>query len=188
MDGPGTEFRASDRILTVSNAVSFLRLLLAFPTSIAISNGEKELALALMLMAYFSDLLDGYIARKTNTISEWGKIIDPLADKIFVGIVIIVMFIEGIIPLWFFLVVVSRDVMIFFGGVIVKRQLDFVLPSNWWGKATVLIISITLFLCVLGVSHDILVLGMGVSSALGAISLFVYASRLATLLKNSDVS
>jgi CDP-diacylglycerol--glycerol-3-phosphate 3-phosphatidyltransferase len=188
MDVPGAEFRTSDRILTVSNAVSFLRLLLALPVSITIINGERTLALILMLSAYFSDLLDGFIARKTNTVSEWGKIIDPLADKIFVGIVILVMFSKGMIPLWFLLVVALRDLIIFFGGILVKRRFDVVLPSNWWGKAAVLIISITLFLAVIGVSHDVFVLSMGASSVLGAISLFVYTARLAGIMKRSEVS
>lgn len=183
MDAPAAEFRTSDKVLTVSNAVSALRLVLAWPVATAIAHGEKETALILMLVAYFSDLLDGFIARKTNTVSEWGKIIDPLADKLFVATVVIVMFEIGILPLWFFLVIVIRDMIIFLAGIWVKKKLSLILPSNWWGKAAVLAVSVTLFLCVLGVSHDVFVLSMGISSSLCAISLFVYAKRLVILQK-----
>ena len=67
----------------------------------------------LALMAYISDLLDGYIARKRNEITEWGKILDPLADKIFVGLTCIALLSIGQLSIWYIALVIGRDVLIF---------------------------------------------------------------------------
>ena len=91
-----------------------------------------------------SDSLDGYIARKRNEITELGKIIDPLADKLSIIIIAITIVLQGLIPLWFVLVIVSRDIIIFFGGIFIKLRNKIVLPSNRVGKISVFIIGLTL--------------------------------------------
>jgi cardiolipin synthase (CMP-forming) len=97
-----------------------------------------------MILMYITDLLDGYLARKLNQISELGKIIDPLADKIAVGAIAIMMFFNGLIPLWFILIVVMRDVLILIFGLILQRKKKIVLMSNYPGKIAVLTIGIAL--------------------------------------------
>jgi len=97
-----------------------------------------------MIAMYLTDLLDGYLARKLNQISELGKIIDPLADKIAVGAIAILMFLKGLIPLWFIVVVLLRDLLILTFGLILKRKKKIVLMSNYPGKIAVLTIGLAL--------------------------------------------
>lgn len=104
----------------------------------------KYIVLSIMILMYITDLLDGYLARKLNQISELGKIIDPLADKIAVGAIAIMMFFNGLIPLWFILVVILRDLLILVFGLILKRKKKIVLMSNYPGKIAVLTIGIAL--------------------------------------------
>jgi CDP-diacylglycerol--glycerol-3-phosphate 3-phosphatidyltransferase len=136
-----------------------------------------------MVVAYLSDLLDGFVARKTGTVSEWGKVIDPLADKIFVIVAIIALYVNSYVETWYFLLIILRDALIFFVGIWAQRKLGVVLPSNGWGKAAVLTISLTLFLSVIGVSYDVLLLSVVASSGLAVLSVVMYGIRLASLLR-----
>jgi len=93
---------------------------------------------------YVTDLLDGYLARKLNQVSELGKIIDPVADKLVVCTIAIMMFISGLIPLWFIVIVVLRDVLILLFGLILKQKKKIVLMSNYPGKIAVFTIGLAL--------------------------------------------
>jgi CDP-diacylglycerol--glycerol-3-phosphate 3-phosphatidyltransferase len=93
---------------------------------------------------WLTDILDGYFARRRNEVSELGKIIDPVADKVSIVTITLVMVLTDIIPLWFFLVIMSRDILILSGGMVVKRKTGKVLQSNIIGKLAVFIIGFTL--------------------------------------------
>lgn len=179
------EFRASDKTLTLSNSISFFRILLAGPTVFFLLQGDLLYTGSMMVLAYITDLADGYIARKTNTITEFGKAIDPLADKIYVSALVIAMVSKQMVPLWFVLIVIGKDVLTLAGILIVHKRIDAVLPSNYWGKSAILLTIICLFLAICGVSQDILVFGWVASSALLVISLAIYAIRALKLMKSA---
>ncbi|MCL4280190.1 MAG: CDP-alcohol phosphatidyltransferase family protein, partial [Ignavibacteriaceae bacterium] len=101
-----------------------------------------------------TDILDGYLARKLNQITEFGKIIDPLADKVLVVFVVFNLFLIGDIPEYYFYLIVARDFLILIGGLIVSKKLGKVLPSDYLGKATVLAISFTLLMILLNVDRQ----------------------------------
>ena len=145
-------------IFTISNLVSLFRLLLVIPTIYFLSQiGEHEefriVVIILFFIAYLSDLLDGFLARKFNEITEFGKIIDPLADKIFVIGVILQLYISGEITHFYFWIVLLRDVIIIIGGLIVSKTIGKVLPSNLLGKITVASIAVFLLAVIIGVKE-----------------------------------
>lgn len=136
--------------LYISNLLSLLRIVLVLPLIYLIVSGGNKTAVIIILVAMFvSDLLDGFLARKLNQVSELGKIIDPLADKAAVVSVVIVLFLLGRIETWFFIVVVARDVLILLFGLYLKSKNKVVLMSNYPGKIAVLSIGIIILLCVL---------------------------------------
>ncbi len=102
----------------------------------------RYILLSLYILVYLTDIADGYFARKFNQISELGKIIDPLADKILVILVVAYLYYYEIIPAYYFWIIILRDLIIFIGGIIVSKKIGKVLPSNYLGKATVLSIGI----------------------------------------------
>jgi cardiolipin synthase (CMP-forming) len=102
----------SDRVLTVPNVLSALRLA-SVPVFIWLFATDREnAAVVLFGVAACTDFFDGYIARRLNQVSEIGKLLDPLADRIFIVALAIALVLRDVLPLWLFLVIVVRDASI----------------------------------------------------------------------------
>lgn len=140
-------------ILTVSNFLSFIRLLIALPLWFLldeIGNSNASLTVIILaVVAIITDYLDGYFARRRNEITELGKIIDPIADKVVVAVVATKLFVLGRIPSYFFFIIVGRDILIFLGGILLSSRLGKVLPSNMLGKTAVTVLAFLLILIIL---------------------------------------
>ena len=145
-------------IYTSSNLLSFLRLLMAIPFWILVGNlnepGIRYVVATLAIIGAVTDVLDGYLARKYNEVTELGKIIDPLADKVAIGAIVIRLFLIGEIPDYYFYLIIGRDILIFLGGIFVTKKIGRVLPSNMLGKITVSFIGIVILLIFLSVNRD----------------------------------
>lgn len=90
-------------------------------------------ALAVFIIASVTDFLDGYIARKYNMISNFGKFMDPLADKLLVCSALICLLALGRINVFLVLVIIARDFIIS-GFRLVASDKDVVIAANMWGK------------------------------------------------------
>ena len=130
-----------DRIMTLANSISISRILLAFPLVYILnvfSLETQEMAYAvwgIILLIVFTDFLDGYVARKTDQITNFGKIIDPVADKICLVVVLTFLIFEYKLPfLFFFLLLSIRDVYLIIIGVYLINMQAEVFQSNWTGK------------------------------------------------------
>ena len=146
------------KIFNASNFLSFIRLLLIIPAWIAFNNFDvtfyRYSVAAIGIIAAITDSMDGYLARKLNQITEFGKIIDPLADKVLIAFVVINLFLLHEIPEYYFYLIVGRDLLILLGGIIVSKKIGKVLPSDYLGKATVLAVSFVLLTILLNVSRE----------------------------------
>jgi len=96
----------------------------------------------LIVYAVISDYLDGLVARKTNTISEVGKMIDPISDKLCAGALFIYTVWLGWVPLWFLIFFIIRDVLILTGSTFIKVKYGKVAMSTMSGKISVNVISL----------------------------------------------
>ena len=148
------KFKFKD-VNTVSNYISLLRVFLALPLFLFVDKFEisytyRLLAFSMCILAFITDILDGYLARKLNQISEFGKIIDPLADKLCIILIVIKLFAAGYIPDYYFYIIVLRDLLIFTGGIFITKKIGFVLPSNMLGKVTVVTIGFFIIGVILG--------------------------------------
>ena len=142
-----------ERLFTISNGISLLRIL-ALPFLLqALALPYEEGLVRTIFLAIFiaaTDVLDGFAARRLGQVSELGKVIDPLADKICVGTVSIWLYLYRGLPLWIVLLVIGRDVLIVLGGIILARRTRIVIPSNWLGRLTTLTLALTLFAYIVG--------------------------------------
>ncbi len=178
-----------EEIATPSNFLSLLRLVMAIPLWYLFDylgvSGMRIIIFSVCILAALTDVLDGYLARKLNQVTEFGKIIDPLADKAAVAVIIIKLFTIGEIPLYYFMMIVVRDILIFMGGIFVSQRLGKVLPSNVLGKITVINIGIVILLIVLGIPGDsyVFLSLYGLSIILIVVSFIAYVIRAMEFLK-----
>lgn len=136
----------------ISNFLSLFRLALVVPISILLmgsTNIERLFAVLIGIVAIVSDGLDGYFARKYNQVTDFGKIVDPLADKILIASVGLICVIKDFVPLWFFVVLITRDLLILMGGLYLKNKKRIVPQSNVLGKVTAAVIAFYLLISIL---------------------------------------
>ncbi|MEX0649067.1 MAG: CDP-alcohol phosphatidyltransferase family protein [Balneolaceae bacterium] len=136
----GKKVLVRDDIFTWSNLVSFTRVLVAFPVIyLHIQNDYQINTTISILVVYgaFSDYLDGLVARWRNEISEMGKVLDPVADKLMAFFLFIYTVWLGWIPVWYFALGVTRDLLIMAGSAHIKKKRGKVAMSIMSGKVSV---------------------------------------------------
>lgn len=126
----------SDRVLTLPNILSALRLLgvPVFLWLILVPEADGW-AIVLLVVSGFTDWLDGYLARRWNQITRVGQLLDPIADRLYILATLIGLLLRGIVPWWFVVILLSRDVVM--AGVlwVLKRRDVVGLPVHFLGKA-----------------------------------------------------
>lgn len=115
--------------------LSILRLVLVPVFLLLLLFDQFIWALIVLAFASFTDWLDGQIARKFNQITSLGKILDPAADRLFIFATLIGLTLQGIIPIWFAIVIVLRDVLLLIGTPILASYGYGPLPVHFLGKA-----------------------------------------------------
>lgn len=122
----------------VPNTLTVIRFLLIPVLIILALQGDYIGTAIIFTISGITDILDGYIARKFKLISDFGKLMDPLADKSTQISILTVLVIQEIIPFWILLVVILKEVLMIAGASFLYGK-DFVVSSKWFGKlATVL--------------------------------------------------
>ena len=176
-------------IFYIPNLLSILRILLIFPTAYLMLKGidiYKTGIIILFFILWISDLLDGLTARKFNQVSELGKIIDPVADKAAIITFAIIIFFSGRLFLWYFILIIARDLLIATFGLFLTKKFKITLMSNYPGKIAVLSIGIILLLSVINIEllNNKLSFLYIVSTIIIIYSLIIYFKRFLQTLKN----
>ncbi len=170
---------------TLSNILSITRGVLVIPMTYALWNSQSMAVIILCVTAVITDILDGYFARKFKQETESGRILDPLFDKVFVGAMVVVLAILGKVPTWFLASVILRDVLIFTGGMYIKKRNGYVLPSNYPGKIAVVCISLTLLGFALDWDTQWTLYLQWLSMAAMIVSLGIYTRRFISVLNSN---
>src|SRR5215210_1001386 len=119
-----------DRVFTVPNALSLLRLFMV-PVVVALLLARADvLGAAFFLLAAATDFLDGRLARRAGP-TRLGQILDPLADRLMLSSVAVVLAVRGLLPVWAVAILVGRDLLALVGSLVVGSKIRV----NWVGKA-----------------------------------------------------
>jgi cardiolipin synthase len=146
----------SDRVLTVPNALSVLRLF-GVPLFLWLALGPKADGWAIVVLAIssFTDWLDGKLARLLHQTSRVGQLLDPAADRLYIVATLIALSVRDIIPWWLAGVLVARDVALLgFIPVLKRHGYGPALPVHYLGKAGTFNLLYALPLLLLGDGHE----------------------------------
>jgi len=174
---------------TFANGLSALRLMLAYPIGVLLGRSDdagRTWLFALIALAALTDFLDGVAARRLGNVTDVGKILDPLADKIVVGTMAVLLTLHGLIPAWFVGVVVGRDLCILAGAWYLHGTRGFVTQSNILGKWTVTVTAAYLVAAVAtGPQHWTSTILLPASCTLLALSFTSYVRRFLAAAQNA---
>lgn len=177
------------RFWTIANTLSLSRLILVFPIAVLLwRDGPLGWLLGLTVLAVMTDWFDGRVARWTQTVSDWGKVIDPVADKVAAVLTVTVLTFrpaEPDLPLWFFGVVVGRDILILAGGAWIARRSGKILMSAWAGKAASLWLALTVLSVILKADLPVLTVCLWMATGLFVFSFGVYVVRYLNAIQRS---
>jgi len=169
------------RFWTIPNALSLSRLVLVVPiTWLLWVDGSVEWLLGLVVLAIFTDWLDGRVARWTRTISDWGKVIDPIADKFAAVMTVTALTFRAAdphLPLWFFGLVIGRDAIILAGGMLIARRSGQIVMSAWAGKAATMWLALTILAAVLKADPPVFNACLWMAAGLLVFSFLMYVIR-----------
>ncbi len=125
--------------MNVPNLLSLFRLALVPVFAVVFFQGgpnARYFAAGVYALAFFTDILDGWIARRFDQVTRLGRILDPLADKLMTFTVIICITVADIIPLWAVIIFFLKELAMCLGALSMLGKIDDVIPSNWLGKAS----------------------------------------------------
>lgn len=166
------------RFWTVPNMLSMVRLVIVIPLAyLILVDGPLFWMMILMVLIVATDYFDGRIARWSKTVSEWGKVLDPMADKMAGGLVVMALAIRGALPLWLLAVVAARDLAILAGGAVITKRTGVVLMSMLSGKIAVTALAITVLAALLRADAPVLEACIWGTTALLAWSFLRYVLR-----------
>jgi len=130
---------------TPSNVISLARLGLLPPLAWALLADATGWVVAIGLLSFLSDMLDGMLARRRGEVTELGKLLDPLADKLLAGTAAVVLTLQGRLPVWFTAVLLLRELVVLLGGWIAWRRFAVALPALVPGKLAATVTAAALF-------------------------------------------
>jgi cardiolipin synthase len=122
----------------VPNLLTMLRFVLIPFIFINIMKENYISAFIVLTISGITDILDGFIARKFNFITDFGKLIDPLADKSTQICVLLALALKNIVPLWILLIVFLKEVIMIAGASFLYGK-ELVVSSKWYGKLATVI-------------------------------------------------
>ena len=143
--------------------VPFLVAFMLYPLA---GDASKYVALALFCIASFTDFLDGHLARKHNLVTNFGKFMDPLADKLLVCSALICLSSSGKLATWIVLIIIAREFIIS-GFRLVASDNGIVIAASYWGKFKTVSHMTMIIMLILDFQHPIYQFAAGVVTGIG---------------------
>ena len=147
--------------MNLPNKITMMRIVLipffAFFMLTDFLPGSNYIAAAIFVIASLTDTLDGYLARKYNLVSNFGKFVDPLADKLLVSTALIcfVAIPENPMPVWGVILIIGRDFIIS-GFRLVAADEGIVIAASWWAKVKTAVQMVMSVILIINLDNEIL--------------------------------
>jgi CDP-diacylglycerol--glycerol-3-phosphate 3-phosphatidyltransferase len=169
--------------LNVPNVLTVLRILLVPVLVVALldESASPWLAAAVFAAASLTDAIDGYIARAREQITTFGKLMDPVADKLLIIAALVVLVSQNRVPAWIAMVIIAREFAVTVTRMAATGQ-GVVISANWWGKAKTMVQVAAIFFAIgfrsTPIGVDLLLYGAVVITVVSGIDYFFGLRRL----------
>ncbi len=158
----------------IPNILTIIRFLMIPIIIFSVINGDYLVAFILFTISGITDIADGFIARKFNLISNFGKLMDPLADKLTQVSMLAILVLQNIIPIWILVIVVLKEFIMVCGASFLYGK-DVVVYSKWYGKlATVLFY--------IAIVSSLLIAEFNVTNSFANFDMYLYYLALVTTI------
>ena len=158
----------------IPNILTIIRFLMIPIIIFSVINGDYLVAFILFTISGITDIVDGFIARKFNLISNFGKLMDPLADKLTQVSMLAILVLQNIIPIWILVIVVLKEFIMVCGASFLYGK-DVVVYSKWYGKlATVLFY--------IAIVSSLLIAEFNVTNSFANFDMYLYYLALVTTI------
>ncbi|MFD2117021.1 CDP-alcohol phosphatidyltransferase family protein [Paenibacillus yanchengensis] len=165
--------------MNLPNLLTSLRFVM-IPIYIAVfASGHMIPAFFVVVAAGITDVLDGYIARRTGQITQLGSMLDPLADKLMLITVFVSLLVTKHIPLLAALAMFVRDVLMIVAGILAHIRGMKTVPANWMGKLTTVLMYVAIMMIFFGLSYAITLLWVVI--VFSFVTLLVYIGQFRKL-------
>ena len=180
--------------MNLPNKLTVLRVIMIpfFVVMLMLDGGTNQMyryiAAAIFIIASFTDFLDGNIARKYGLVTNFGKFMDPLADKLLVCSALICLIELGQLPAWMVLIIISREFIIS-GFRLVASDNGVVIAASYWGKWKTVFQMISVILLIVNVEALSMItnIALWIALALTVISLVDYIVKNIGILTEGDI-
>ena len=144
---------------------------------------SRYIGVVIFCVASFTDFLVGYIARKYHLVTNFGKFMDPLADKLLVSSALICMIELGMLPAWIVIIIISREFIIT-GFRLIAAEGGLVIAASWWGKIKTVTQMLMIILVMLGINDIIGTILIILATVFTVVSGVDYIMKNIGILKN----
>ncbi|HHZ13333.1 MAG: CDP-diacylglycerol--glycerol-3-phosphate 3-phosphatidyltransferase [Caldicoprobacterales bacterium] len=152
--------------MSIPNILTFLRFCLVGVFIYVFNNpnieGNLQWGIVIFIIAGITDVLDGYIARKFDMVTKWGKLMDPLADKLMLIVVLISLYTVELVPLIVIIIVLAKELLMVLGAIFIYRNRNTVVQSNIVGKSSSAAFYVAIIALVLNIPYAYYILGAAV--------------------------
>lgn len=125
--------------MNIPNILTVMRFIIIPVFGFYLHNEQYYISIFLFTLGGITDILDGYIARKYNLITSFGKLADPLADKLMQLTALVLLTIQNLIPVVFLIIIVAKEVFMIMGSISLYKKENLVVSANWYGKLATVI-------------------------------------------------
>ena len=180
--------------MNLPNKLTVLRVIMIpfFVVALMLDDGTNQtyrmIATAIFVIASLTDFLDGNIARKYNLVTNFGKFMDPLADKLLVCSALICLIELGQLPAWMVLIIISREFIIS-GFRLVASDNGVVIAASYWGKWKTVFQMVSVILLIINIEALSMLtnIALWIALALTVISLVDYVVKNIGILTEGDI-
>jgi len=159
--------------VNIANILTVIRLAMVPVFAGLLAKDLYILAAVVFISAGLTDIADGFIARKYNMVTSWGKIADPLADKLMVITALFILTVQEKIPIAVIIIMILKEILMGLGSYLIYRNKKFVVSANWYGKLSTFVFYVAIVLTIFNSTASGAFMALAVVSALFALARYI---------------